>query len=153
MKERVLISLGLWRAEYFDPDEKNALVDSFPMPLEFLPYDWEPGLKKRVVRYLREAPIFQNYLGDDLDDLGLAPPPPTDYSEKSDGKWVWPGNFWYFIEELNLPLPEEFVADMASRNFTPPQTREELGVLGVKLQYDTEFWPRWARNHTRRKPA
>lgn len=148
--KRKLTWLGLWRIEHIDPDDNSELVDSLPMPMELLPNKWDPVLKSRVIKYLREAPVFQQYLGDDCDDLGMSPPPPKDYTSRTDGRWAWPGNLWYFVERLDLPLPQEFLSDMTARGFSPPANLDDLGLIGVGFDQDLQFWPGWARSHLRK---
>lgn len=148
---RKITWLGLWRSEYSDADAPDKWAESLPMPLELEPGLWNLDTKSRVMEYLRAAPIFQQTLGENAEDLGLVPPPPVDHSNRTDGKWAWPGNLWYLVRELDLPLPEEFVADMAARDFVPPARLEDLGLLGIGFDQDLEYWPNWAFKHLRGK--
>ena len=70
-------------------------------------------------KYLRNAPVLAACAGlttDVIDpDKGISGNP----SAMTDGVWVWPGDYVYYVETYRLPVNEDFLEHMKSRTWNP----------------------------------
>jgi hypothetical protein len=76
--------------------------------------------RARIVAYLEAAPVLATTgmrVGDVLE------PSRSDVAElavKTDGTWLWPADFSYYVEEHGAAVPRELVEHMRALGWTPP---------------------------------
>lgn len=68
---------------------------------------------KRVLLHLNDGIIVWDWMeywfDDDKEPIGSA----TYYS---DGEWIWPGYFQFYLKKYNIPIPEDFLAHCTNEN-------------------------------------
>jgi hypothetical protein len=123
----------------------NPLTESekhFPDPRKLVLSGWiDPESKILLLRYLRNAPVYETYrglswcrfkCGIENREMGCR--------ELSDGDWVWPEGLAHYVERHEVMLPEEFVRSVLFRTIPPIlQPRKQMEV-------DLNYWLTWAKN-------
>jgi len=76
--------------------------------------------KKEVCDYLKKGMVLAA-CGQVVKDVihpekGIAGTP----DDMTDGKWLWPGDLAYYVENYDLQLPKEFVEYMKEKNWKVP---------------------------------
>ncbi|MER6843805.1 hypothetical protein [Streptomyces platensis] len=57
----------------------------------------------------------------------------------TDGEWVWPAYWGYFVQEYGVQIPDEFIDHVRGRNFTPtPLSDKELDR--VEEEFEEQFF-------------
>ncbi len=50
----------------------------------------------------------------------------------TDGKWMWPADLVYYVENYNVGLPDTFLNDLKSRGWSVPKD-VDIGSLEVEI--------------------
>ena len=80
-------------------------------------------LRPFAAQYLRGGSIYviAGVLVDDWFDgtRGIA-----QAEGRTDGVWVWPGHYAYYVEKYGVDVPQEFLDHMSRRNWIAPELPE-----------------------------
>ncbi|WP_157879863.1 hypothetical protein [Streptomyces natalensis] len=57
----------------------------------------------------------------------------------TDGEWVWPAYWGYFVQEYGVKLPDEFIEHARRHNFTPVALSEEE-LDRVEGEFEEKFF-------------
>ena len=84
--------------------------------------------KKEICKYLRNG-IVLAACGEVVKDVlhpekGIAGTP----DDMTDGKWIWPGDLAYYVENYDLKLDDEFINYMIEQKWAIPET--------INIDYD-----------------
>ncbi len=88
--------------------------------------------ERKLISYLKKGTIFIVCLGfarDVLDEAAGFTAPPHIFT---DGVWAWPGDLRYYVKKYHVELPDEFLAHIRSRRYSPPREKD-LDLAALEL--------------------
>lgn len=97
----------------------------------------------KILKYLDRGNLHSSVFGETASDPFTSPPRSLDGQIKmlTDGKWIWPSSLRYFVFEYGLLIPDEFIEDMKSNNWTPPHPPDRKKPSGVSIDSDASKSP------------
>ncbi|NEW52265.1 hypothetical protein GV792_19695 [Nocardia cyriacigeorgica] len=95
------------------------------------------NLRAPLARYLDESSAL--WVTTSIDD-------PLDPTKKrvvsigysTDGTWTWPSYWGYFVREYGLAIPDEFIAHVRERNFSPA-VLDSQALKAAEQEFDRLF--------------
>jgi hypothetical protein len=114
----------------------DSLKDiEYPPPHELVG-EYDTTAKRKVVDYLNSGHVLWVYRGfaSCLFQCGYSEP----YTERTDGKWVWPCDLAHYVDAHSVLVPPDFIADAVASTVLPEfddQWRSEGS--------DFAYWRAW----------
>lgn len=82
--------------------------------------------RAEVARYLEGGALLIGSPGLAFDVLAPQVSQPIGPSHLlTDGDWVWPADYAYYVLTYGAPIPEELLLEIRSRGYQPPKLSEE----------------------------
>lgn len=97
-------------------------------------------IKQKVIQYLKSGisiAFCPTIVKDKFDDTkGIININPT---TQTDGEWTWSSVLIYYLENYDIPLPEDFIKFMEANSWTidKEKAKEKVGLLDLNEQIDT----------------
>jgi hypothetical protein len=80
-------------------------------------------LRPLAAKYLRSGSTIVIALGSDVDWFDGTFRVPLEV--KTDGEWIWPGHYAYYIEKYGVDVPQDFLHHMAKKDWFEPEMPED----------------------------
>ena len=108
----VLFRRGYYKEMTHADDTDPSMLDYIGKKIEY---------KEEICKYLQNG-IVLAACGEVVKDVlhpekGIAGTP----DDMTDGKWIWPGDLAYYVNNYNLQLDDDFVGYMLSQNWNIPK--------------------------------
>jgi hypothetical protein len=113
--------MALKRAGFFRESRSDH---SLPSIHEFV-HDVAQDDEGRTATYLRSGVLHIASPGPAFDVLSSTREVAGAQHLLTDGVWVWPADYAYYVEKYHCKVPDEFVEHMRLREWRPP-TEDEL---------------------------
>jgi hypothetical protein len=142
------------------PPRIDVPDEDWPDVRELVDPGWRPGVRARIVRYLRAGHYFRGFLGSSYCrfDCGInRSPEGTGSCELTDGEWAWPEGLAHYVQRHAVRLPDEFVETMEAREWLVPghgavpteladliDSRGSGQLPQPDITVDPTFWQSWS---------
>ncbi|MCX4919893.1 hypothetical protein [Streptomyces sp. NBC_00687] len=83
------------------------------------------GSTAEIVAYLKAAHVLAVSGSAAYDELDAAKPFLCTDGVQTDGVWMWPISYAYYVEKYQVAVPEELLELARSRNWVPPVFSDE----------------------------
>ncbi|MEJ8653854.1 hypothetical protein WKI65_38910 [Streptomyces sp. MS1.AVA.3] len=98
----------------------------------------DPSLRVPLAQYLSGShPLLA--AGNVQDPMSADEGAAVPFGYRTDGEWVWPTYWGYFVKEYGVEVPEEFIEHARRRNFIPVAlSGEELDL--AEQEFEERFF-------------
>ncbi|MEU7433435.1 hypothetical protein AB0B07_21785 [Streptomyces sioyaensis] len=83
-----------------------------------------PSLREPLAKYLSGSYSLLA-AGNVQDPMSVEKGAVVPFGYCTDGEWVWPAYWGYFVQQYGVQLPDEFIEHARRRNFTPATLSDE----------------------------
>ncbi|THA33012.1 hypothetical protein [Streptomyces sp. A1547] len=111
MTEAKLLPVGFFSDTEIGEASQPSLVESIGKPSEW---------KDEVLRYLKAAHVMITAGVGLYDELSPGRELVGAYELQTDGVWVWPRSYSFYVERYDAEIPKRLLELASSRNWTPP---------------------------------
>ncbi len=94
-------------------------------------------LRPLAAQYLRGGSIWVT-TGMLLDDWFDGTPAVAPEADKTDGVWLWPGHYAYYVEKYGVDIPQDFLDHMSRQGWVAPEL-PEAKMREVEEQFFQQF--------------
>lgn len=89
--------------------------------------------KSKICKYLSEGIVIAacgEVVVDAINpDNGIIGTP----DDLTDGKWIWPADLVYYVNNYNLELPEDFINTMEMNNWQIPISEKDIDITEIEV--------------------
>lgn len=86
--------------------------------------------KGKLISYLNAGLVYSASPGIGVDVLSSEGKMSGPIHSRTDGRWMWPSDLSYYVENYDVAVPEEFLASLRQNNWQTPRA-EGINILEI----------------------